>query len=338
MLVVMRSEATQANVDHVVDAIHAAGLHTDISVGKYRTIIGAVGDEELLVDIAFEAMPGVERLIPVMRPYKFVAKEVQQAGSTVRVGSAVVGPEQVTLIAGPCSVESEEQAVASARAVRDAGATILRGGAFKPRTSPYAFQGLGHQGLALLATCKLETGLPVVTEVLDARDLEQISQVADCLQIGARNMQNFLLLREVGMQHLPVLLKRGFSNTIEELLMSAEYIAKGGNDQIILCERGIRTFEPETRATLDFAAITVVKQLSHLPIVVDPSHAAGRADLVLRLSLGAIAAGADGLMIEVHPDPPSALSDGAQAIRFGDFATLTRHVDAVRKAVEDIGR
>ncbi|MEO7804735.1 MAG: 3-deoxy-7-phosphoheptulonate synthase [Actinomycetota bacterium] len=338
MLLVMRPDATQAEIDHVLETISTNGLHADISVGKYRTIIGAVGNEEILVDVAFEAMPGVERLIPVMRPYKFVAKEVQPEGSTIKVGSALVGPGQLTLIAGPCSVETEEQALVSAHAVRDAGATILRGGAFKPRTSPYAFQGLGERGLDLLVECKRQTGLPVVTEVLDARDLERISEVADCLQIGARNMQNFLLLREVGMQQLPVLLKRGFCNTIEELLMSAEYIAKGGNDQIILCERGIRTFEPETRATLDFAALTVVKQLSHLPIVVDPSHAAGRADLVLRLSLGAVAAGADGLMIEVHPNPSQALSDGAQAMPLAEFEGFARHVALVRKAVQDIDR
>ena len=334
MLVVMKPEASAKDVTHVVDAIEAAGLHAHVSTGEFRTIIGAIGDEERLIDLPFDAMPNVEKTIAVMRPFKFVAKEVHPEGKAVMVGQQAVGPHTVTLIAGPCSVETPEQAIVSAKAVKAAGATILRGGAFKPRTSPYTFQGLGEGGLDLLKECKSQTGLPVVTEVLDARDIERVSEVADCLQIGARNMQNFLLLREVGMQSLPVLIKRGFSNTVEELLMSAEYVAKGGNDAIILCERGIRTFETSTKATLDVASVSVIKGLSHLPIVVDPSHAAGRSDLVSPLSLAAIAAGADGLMIEVHPNPSEAMSDGEQALRFEELERLMELVSLVRAAIQ----
>lgn len=333
MLVIMRLDANEAQIKHVIDKIESSGLQAHVSQGKFRTIIGAIGDEDLLLDVPLEALAGVEKAVSVMKPYKFVAREAHPEGSTVKVGPASVGAENLTLIAGPCSIETEEQAIASAKAVKAAGGGILRGGAFKPRTSPYAFQGLGIGGLELLAECKRITGLPVVTEVLDVRDLEQVGEVADCLQIGARNMQNFLLLREVGLQSKPVLLKRGFSNTVEELLMSAEYIAKGGNDQIILCERGIRTFEPSTRAMLDVAAIYLLKQASHLPVVVDPSHAAGRADLVAPLSLAAVAAGADGLMIEIHPNPAEALSDGAQALSFDALQALMTSVRSLRLAL-----
>lgn len=336
MLIVMRSDATEEQIGHVIETIDRMGLTAHVSTGKYRTIIGAIGDEEALTDVPLEALPGVERAIAVMRPFKFVAREYRPEGSTVKVGKASVGPGSLTLIAGPCSVESAAQAISSAEAVARAGAEILRGGAFKPRTSPYSFQGLGAGGLELLAECRARTGLPVVTEVIDARDIEPVLEVADCLQIGARNMQNFLLLSEVGLTRKPVLLKRGFSNTVEELLMSAEYIAKGGNHEIILCERGIRTFETSTKATLDVAAISVIRALSHLPVVVDPSHAAGRADLVRPLSLAAVAAGADGLMIEVHPEPQGALSDGAQALRFEELEDLMVSVRKVRAAVENL--
>ncbi|MCA1839357.1 MAG: 3-deoxy-7-phosphoheptulonate synthase [Actinomycetota bacterium] len=336
MLVVMRSDATESDVQHVIDRIEQAGMQAHVSTGEFRTIIGALGDRERLVDIPLDALPGVERTVSISKAYKFVAREFHPEGTSVKVGDATVGRDALTMIAGPCSVENEEQAISSAKAVAASGAQILRGGAFKPRTSPYVFQGLGEGGLDLLAECKRQTGLPVVTEVLDIRDLERVLEVADCIQIGARNMQNFLLLREVGLQRKPVLLKRGFSNTIEELLMSAEYIAKGGNENIILCERGIRTFEPSTRATLDVAAIAVLRRASHLPIVVDPSHAAGRADLVLPLSLASVAAGADGLMVEIHPDPSEALSDGAQALTFEEFDSLMSKIKAVREAVSGL--
>lgn len=334
MLIVMRQDAAKADVDHVIASIESVGLKAHVSEGKFRTIVGAVGDRERIVDMPFEAMPGVEKAVAISKPFKFVASEFKPGGSIVDIGGVPVGRGHLTVIAGPCSVESDTQALDAALAVKAAGAQLLRGGAFKPRTSPYSFQGLGHSGLALLAECRRITGLPVVTEVLDARDIGPVSEVADCLQIGARNMQNFLLLREVGQQDKPVLIKRGFSNTVEELLMSAEYVAKGGNDNIVFCERGIRTFEPTTKATLDVAAISILRKQSHLPVIVDPSHAAGRADLVLPLALAGVAAGADGVMVEVHPDPISALSDGEQALRLDD---LQNFIDQVRRVAVAVG-
>jgi len=336
MLVVMRQDAAKSDVDHVIASIEGVGLQAHVSEGKFRTIIGAVGDRELIVDMPFEAMPGVEKAIPISKPFKFVASEFKPGGTVVDIGGVLVGRSHMTFIAGPCSIESDTQAIESAIAVKAAGAQLLRGGAFKPRTSPYSFQGLGRPGLELLAECRRVTGLPVVTEVIDARDIDPVSEVADCLQIGARNMQNFLLLSEVGRQDKPVLLKRGFSNTVEELLMSAEYVAKGGNADIVFCERGIRTFEKTTRATLDVAAISVLRKQSHLPVIVDPSHAAGRADLVLPLALAGVAAGADGVMVEVHPDPSSALSDGEQALRLDELKDFIDQVRAVAVAVGSI--
>jgi len=296
-----------------------------------------VGDEDALAEIPLLALPGVESVTPVMRPFKLASREFgARPGRTseIRVGDAVtVGGRQLAIIAGPCSVEGSEMLLETAQAVRDAGAHMLRGGAFKPRTSPYAFQGLGEAALELLAATRTETGLPVVTEVMDTRQVDTVARYADVLQIGARNMQNFPLLAEVGRAAKPVLLKRGLSATIRELLMAAEYVMANGNHDVILCERGIRTFETATRNTLDVAAVPVLKEETHLPVIVDPSHAGGRAALVAPLALAAVAAGADGLIVEVHPEPSRALSDGPQSLRPERFTALMEKVGEVAKAV-----
>jgi 3-deoxy-7-phosphoheptulonate synthase len=318
MIIITRPQVTDAEIDHIRERIESVGMRTHLSRGEHRTIIGCIGDESLLEELPLRSLPGVESVTPVLKPYKLASREFAVERSVVRVGGrdaqAAFGGRDVTVIAGPCSVENREMLAATATAVRAAGATMLRGGAFKPRTSPYAFQGLGRDALQLLAEVRAETGLPVVTEVMDARQIDLIAEHADMLQVGARNMQNFSLLAELGRVRRPVLLKRGLSATIKELLMAAEYIMANGNHDVVLCERGIRTYETATRNTLDIAAIPVLKRESHLPVIVDPSHAGGDAALVAPLAFAAIAAGADGLIVEVHPDPECALSDGDQSL------------------------
>lgn len=319
MMIVMKDGATEEQVQEVVDALHRIGAEAHLSRGEFKTIIGAIGDREKISEIPLGALPGVENVIPIMKPYKLVSRQFHPEDTLVEVGGIPVGGSLFTVVAGPCAVENEEQLMTCARAARESGAHMLRGGAFKPRTSPYSFQGLGEEGLKYLAEARKTTGLPVVTEVMDVRQVEIVANYVDMLQIGARNMQNFLLLREVGLQQKPVLLKRGFSNTVEELLMAAEYIVRGGNNKVVLCERGIRTFETATRNTLDLSSIPLVKQVSHLPIIVDPSHATGKRDIIPPLCMGALAVGADGIMVEIHQDPKLALCDGPQALEFERF-------------------
>ena len=335
MIIVTREGATDAEIDHIRERIEMLGMRTHTSRGEQRTIIGCIGDESLLREVALLALPGVESVTPILKPYKLVAREFVGRSSVVRVGDgigATVGGRDLAIIAGPCSVESRDMLWDTARAVRAAGAGMLRGGAFKPRTSPYAFQGLGENALRMLAEVRAETGLPVVTEVMDTRQVEKVAEHADVLQVGARNMQNFSLLSEVGRVQRPVLLKRGMSATIKELLMAAEYVMAQGNRDVILCERGIRTFETATRNTFDIAAVPVLKSETHLPVIVDPSHAAGRADLVAPLAFAAIAAGADGLIVEVHPCPEQALSDGDQSLTPDAFSVLMQQLRAFATA------
>ncbi len=323
MMVIMLEGATQEQVAHVVQRVEEVGASAHISVGERVTVIGVIGDREEITALPLEVLPGVDRVVAILRPYKLVSREFQQRDTVVDVRGVKIGGGHFALIAGPCSVETPEQVMAAARAVKAAGGHMMRGGAFKPRTSPYAFQGLGEDGLKMLADARDETGLPIVTEVMDPRDLDLVCQYADVLQVGARNTQNFLLLAELGKLGRPVLLKRGASTTIEETLMAAEYMVKEGNRDVILCERGIRTFEPATRNTFDVSAVAVVKLASHLPIVVDPSHSAGRLDLVAPLSLAGVAAGADGVLVETHPNPEHALCDGPQSLptaTFGEYA------------------
>jgi 3-deoxy-7-phosphoheptulonate synthase len=327
MIIVTRSGVTDAELDHIRERIETLGMRTHLSRGEQRTIIGCIGDESLLQEAALLSLPGVESVTPIVKPYKLASREFVARPTVVRVGdSASIGGEELAIIAGPCSVEGRDMLRQTARSVAAAGAGMLRGGAFKPRSSPYAFQGLGEAGLRMLAEARAETGLPIVTEVMDTRQVELIAEYADVLQIGARNMQNFSLLSEVGRVQRPVLLKRGLSATIKELLMAAEYVMAQGNRDVILCERGIRTYETATRNTLDVAAIPVLKAETHLPVLVDPSHAGGRADLVAPLSFAAIAAGADGLIVEVHPCPEEALSDGDQSLTLENFAELMRRI------------
>lgn len=326
MIIVTRRGATDAEIDSIREHVEQLGLRTHLSAGEQRTIIGCIGDESVLREVSLRNLPGVEQVLPVLKPYKLASREfVGGADSVIEVGGALgarVGGRELAVIAGPCSVEGRDMLHRTAEVVRSAGASMLRGGAFKPRTSPYAFRGLGEEALHLLAQARAESGLPVVTEVMDTRQVELVAQYADVLQVGARNMQNFALLSELGRVQRPVLLKRGLSATMSELLMAAEYIMAEGNTQVILCERGIRTFETATRNTLDVGAIPVLKAETHLPVIVDPSHAGGRADLVAPLAFAAVAAGADGLIIETHPDPASAKSDGDQSLTLDAFAKL----------------
>lgn len=333
MIVVLKPGLTQDEIQKVVERIESFGLKAHLSEGKERTIIGAIGDERLLADQTLESFPGVEKVLPILKPYKLVSREFQRANTIIDVNGHRIGGKKIHVMAGPCSVESKDQVLEAAVPVKEAGATFLRGGAFKPRTSPYSFQGLGEEGLDYLAHARKVTGLPIITEVLDPRDLDVVSRYTDILQIGARNMQNFKLLTEVGKLDKPVLLKRGLSATIQEFLLSAEYIASEGNRKIILCERGIRTYETETRNTLDLSAVPVLKQLSHLPVFVDPSHGTGRWDLVAPMALAGIAAGADGLLIEVHSHPEVALSDGPQSLKPEKFAALMKDLKRVAEAV-----
>jgi 3-deoxy-7-phosphoheptulonate synthase len=334
MLIVLRPDATDGDVAHIVDRLREMGADAHVSRGKTRTVIGAIGDRIRIQQLPWEAFPGVERTVPVLKPFKFVSREFQPEDSIVDVGGVAVGGGHVTVIAGPCAVENREQLFASASAVKKAGAAILRGDAFKPRTSPYSFQGLGERGLELLAEAREEFEMPFVAEVLDARDVGLLSQYADLIRIGARNMANFTLLAEVGKQDKPVMLKRGMTATVEEWLHAAEYIYKEGNHQVILCERGIRTFEDQTRNTLDISAVPVLQRLSHLPVIVDPSHSGGRRELVGPLTRAAIAVGADGVLIDVHPAPETALVDGAQAILPAEFAELMDQVRALAAAID----
>ncbi len=336
MIIITRPNVTDAEIDHIRERIESVGMRTHLSRGEQRTIIGCIGDESLLAEVPLRSLPGVESVTPVLKPYKLASREFAAEPTVVRVGgrvaNAAFGGRAITVIAGPCSVENRAMLVATANAVRAAGAMMLRGGAFKPRSSPYAFQGLGVDALKMLVEVRAETGLPVVTEVMDTRQVDLVAEHADMLQVGARNMQNFALLAELGRVRRPVLLKRGLSATIKELLMAAEYIMANGNHDVVLCERGIRTYETATRNTLDIAAIPVLKRETHLPVIVDPSHAGGDADLVDPLAFAAIAAGADGLIVEVHPDPECALSDGDQSLAPPAFERMMRRLDAFATA------
>ena len=333
MMIVMKAGATEAEIDSVIARIEQAGARAHPSRGEEVTVIGAIGDLEHVARLELEGAPGVGQVVPILKPYKLASSQLRSGErSVIEIEGRKIGGDNFSMIAGPCTVESRDQLLTTAHAVRDAGASLLRGGAYKPRTSPYAFQGLGQEGLRLLAEAKAETGLPIVTELMDARDIEPVVEVADVIQIGARNMQNYPLLAEIGRTGKPVLIKRGLSSTLEELLMAAEYVLKEGNPNVMLCERGIRTFETAYRFTLDLTAIPVLKELSHLPVIVDPSHAAGRRDLVTPLSLAAAAAGADGIIVEVHPDPEEAICDGPQQIyadRFADYLEQVERAAAV---------
>ncbi len=322
MIIVTRKGVTQEELDHIRERIEAEGLRTHVSRGEHRTVIGCIGDEERLQGLPLLSIPGVAEVHPVLKPYKLASLEFAATPTVVPVGSAQLGGEEVVVMAGPCSVEGRDMLHETARHVASRGARALRGGAFKPRSSPYSFRGLGEEGLKMLAEVRAETGLPVVTEVMDTRQVDLVASYADVLQIGARNMQNFSLLTEVGRMRRPVLLKRGMAATTGDLLLAAEYVMSQGNPNVILCERGIRTFAAATRNTFDLAAIPVLKRETHLPVLADPSHAGGRRDLVAPLSFAAVAAGADGLLVEVHPDPERALSDGEQSLSFAEFDEL----------------
>jgi len=334
MIIVMKKGAEQKEIDDVTRWIESVGYRAHLSKGVERTIIGAVGDERGKVFLkSAEMMPGVEKVVPILQPYKLASRESREGDTIINVGNVAIGGPKFVVIAGPCAVETEEQLMESAYVVKKAGASMLRGGAFKPRTSPYSFQGLGEEGLKILARAREKTGLPVVTEVMSASDVELVESYADVLQVGARNTQNFALLKGVGHSKKPVLLKRGMMTTIEELLMSAEYILASGNDRVMLCERGIRSFETATRNTLDLSAVPVLKEKTHLPVIVDPSHAVGQWRLVPPMAKAAVAAGADGLMIEVHPDPRHALSDGPQSLKPEKFYRLMDEIEEIASVV-----
>jgi len=336
MIIVLKPNATEKEINHIIDKLKEYGLKPHVSRGEERVIIGAIGDERQLASQPLSIFPGVEKVMPILSPYKLVSREFKKADSIVEVAKGVkIGGKRIHVMAGPCAVEKQDLLVHIAQEVKEAGATILRGGAFKPRTSPYSFQGLEEKGLEFLVEAKKKTGLPIVTEVVDPRDVALVAEHADILQIGARNMQNFRLLTEVGAFDKPVLLKRGLSATIKEFLLSAEYIMARGNHKVILCERGIRTFETATRNTLDLSAVPVIKGMSHLPVIVDPSHATGRWELVVPLARAAVAAGADGIMVEVHQNPEEALCDGEESIKPNKFKTM---MGEIRKIADAIGR
>lgn len=335
MIIIMRPGATDEQINHVTEKLKQHGFGIHLSKGVERTVIGAIGDKSAIELETIEMLPGVSEIVPIRKPYKLVSREFKKQDTVVKITkSLLIGDEQkIAVIAGPCSVEERGGLLEVAAEVKKAGAVALRGGAFKPRTSPYSFQGLGKEGLELLKVARQKTGLPIVTEVLDTRDVGLVAKYADLIQIGARNMQNFMLLREVGKTGKPILLKRGAGSTIEELLMSAEYILSEGNQNVILCERGIRTIETYTRNTLDLSAIPVIKKLSHLPVIVDPSHGTGKWDLVPSMAKAAVAAGVDGLLIEVHPHPDQALSDGPQSLKPDTFMDLMKELRVVARAV-----
>lgn len=334
MIVVMAAGASPEQVEGVLARLLDLGFQGDVSGGVERTVIGVLGKTYPELRDALERLPGISEVVPISKPYKLASREFRPQDTVVQVGGVTIGAGRTVVIAGQCSLDSAEQAMATARAVKAAGAHILRGGAFKPRTSPYSFRGLGSEGLKILAAARSETGLPVVTEVLNPREVELVARDADMLQIGARNMQNFTLLEEAAQSGKPILLKRGISAQVEEWLLAAEYILNQGNRQVVLCERGIRTFEPATRFTLDVNAIPLAKRLSHLPVIGDPSHGTGHWYLVEPVARAVVAAGADGLIVEVHPDPANALSDGGQSLTFENFARLMLSLARVAEAVE----
>ncbi|MFH0771801.1 MAG: 3-deoxy-7-phosphoheptulonate synthase [Candidatus Omnitrophota bacterium] len=333
MIIVLRPDASESQIKHLVERVKSLGLKPMISKGIERTIIGVIGEEDILRVQPLEIFPGVEKVMPILAPYKLVSREFRRENSVVNVDGVKIGGKKIVVMAGPCSVENRELLIQIAKSVKKSGAKILRGGAFKPRSSPYSFQGLGEEGLKYLKEAREKTGLPVITEIMDIRDLLLVEKYADILQIGARNMQNFNLLKEVGLSKKPVLLKRGMSSTIKELLMSAEYILSNGNFNVMLCERGIRTFEDETRFTLDLNAVPVLKKLTHLPVIVDPSHGTGNWGYVPAMAKASVAAGADGLLIEVHSKPEEAFSDGAQSLVPDNFDKLMKELKSISKAV-----
>jgi len=333
MVVTMLDEATEEQVQHIIDRVNEAGYQARVIRGTERTIVAAVGSGRRHEIDALRVAPGVDNVVPIAQPFKLVSRQLIPERTVVKVGNVQFGGPDIVVIAGPCSIESYEQLHSTAIAVKRAGAVMLRGGAYKPRTSPYDFQGLGREALEMLAEVRRATGLPVVTEVMSTEDVDLICEYADMLQVGARNMQNFALLRRLAQVHKPVMLKRGPSCTVKEWLLAAEYLLTGGNQQVVLCERGIKTFETEMRNTIDLAAIALVKQLSHLPVIADPSHGTGRSNLIAPVSRAAIAAGADGLMIEVHPCPERALSDGAQSLDFDAFARMMKALNAPLRSV-----
>jgi len=334
MIIVFKKGATQAEIDNLIKRIEKLGLKAMISKGAERTIVGVIGPEDVIRLQPLEVFPEVDKVMTVLPPYKLVSREFKKENSVIKIKEGVqIGSKKIAVVAGPCSIETKEQLAKIAKSVKESGATILRGGAYKPRTSPYTFQGLGEEGLKILKDVSDNIGIATATEVMDTRDVELVVKYADILQIGARNMQNFNLLKEVGQTKKPVILKRGLSATIKELLMSAEYILSEGNFNVILCERGIRTFEVFTRNTLDISAIPAIKMLSHLPVIVDPSHAAGKWGMVTPLSKAAVAAGADGLMVEVHPEPQEALSDGPQQLLPQNFAELMKELSGIAAVV-----
>jgi len=334
MIIVFKKGATKNQIDNLIKRVEKLGLKAMVSRGKERTIIGVIGPEDVVRLHPLDVFPGVDKVIPVLAPYKLVSREFKAGNSVIKIKEGVeVGSGKIAIIAGPCSIESEKQINETAKKVKEAGASILRGGAFKPRSSPYTFQGLGEKGLKMLKNVSEKFDIPTATEVMDTRDVALVARHTDILQIGARNMQNFSLLKEVGQTKKPIILKRGLSATIKELLMSAEYILSEGNFDVILCERGIRTFEEFTRNTLDLSAVPSIKMLSHLPVIVDPSHACGKWGLVAPLSKAAVACGTDGLLIEVHPNPQEALSDGSQQLLPDNFAEMVKELRDVAKAV-----
>ena len=334
MIIVLKPDATEKEIEHVMDRVRELGLSPHLSKGQERTIIGVIGDDRLLANHPLRAIPGVEEVVPILAPWKLTGREFKKDDTIIDVNGVKVGSRKLAIMAGPCAVEKKELTLGIAQEVKAAGASILRGGAYKPRTSPYSFQGLGNEGLDYLAEAKRLTGLPVVSEILDPRDIEYFLEKTDIIQIGARNMQNFELLKEVGAYDKPVLLKRGLSATIKEWLLSAEYIMSRGNKNVMLCERGIRTFEAQYRNTLDLSAIPALKALSHLPIIVDPSHATGKWELVAPMAKAAIAAGADGLLIEVHSNPECALCDGEESLKPAKFKELMKDLKKIAEAVD----
>ncbi|MBI5416499.1 3-deoxy-7-phosphoheptulonate synthase [Candidatus Poribacteria bacterium] len=333
MIIVLKPGATEEQIKHICDKLEQLGVKLNISKGVERTVIGAIGSEDALRSHPIEVFPGVEEVMPILKPYKLASREFKREDTKINFGNITIGNKKIVVMAGPCSVENNNMMFEIAEKVKKSGAHVVRGGAFKPRTSPYDFQGLGEAGLKILAEVREKIGIPVITEVMDTRDVPLVMKYADIIQIGARNMQNFNLLKEVGKYKKPVLLKRGIAATIKEFLMSAEYIMSEGNNNVILCERGIRTFSEETRNTLDLSAVPVLKQLTHLPIVVDPSHATGKWILVEPMAKASIAAGCDGLIIEVHSNPEEALSDGAQSLIPEKFDDLMKKLKPVAEAV-----
>jgi 3-deoxy-7-phosphoheptulonate synthase len=333
MIIVMEKMANSEQVDLVCGKLKENGFQVHLSEGVERTIIGGVGKRTEAMMELFETLPGVAKVVPIVQPFKMASREFKQEPTLVKVGGVTVGDGSVQIIAGPCAVEGRQKFLEIAQIVKESGATMLRGGAFKPRTSPYSFQGLEEEGLEILAEARQVTGLPVVTEIMDPRMIDMVAQYADMLQVGARNMQNFFLLKELGKINKPILLKRGPSATIEEWIMAAEYIISSGNSQVIMCERGIRTFETYTRNTLDLSAVPIIKQLTHLPIIVDPSHGTGKWKLVGPMALAAVGAGCDGLMVEVHQNPTEALSDGPQSLRPETFESLVNQVNSMTMAL-----